>query len=1644
MVCIYLKDLKENYLMSEKKKVSTPKIMLIAGLLCLVVVVIAGSIILYKALINKEEESTEVMDLEEGVELDNADIELVVLNNSAYGISLNPEFELTSSIPLTEKIVQQHLAIEPKREIIVKEASANKYTISFTEPLEENKIVKLRFNKGTQELGWAFQTLKHFGIAASFPTNDGYDVPINSGIELYFTGDAPEKIDDYFTIIPEVAGKFTYLNNKIVFIPDEDLPGGATYQISIAPSYSNGTETLGKPFEFQFTTSYSDSDGERFEFYSVDTILSPYRSQVISFFADNLNDDTRKIDLNLYKITDADSYINGLEYYRPRSGYSSTPYDVVGSVTYTDLFSFKSEIITSTEENYYNNNYIEIPEVLSEGFYLLEVKNIENTTYMFIQVTKYQAYFAVDSSKIVTFAVDTKNNIPAEGLSIRYHNNNLGSTNQEGILDVEFSETIDSDDTPYIIYTDQNDESFALNFTADNYYYDYYYFPTEKKNYWNFLYSDRSTYLPTDTIQLFGFAQGIDKTAVTEVKLVLRNEDLVLDEKTVPVTNVGTYNATFEITNFLDYGVSVDVYDGERLIQNKYLSVMTFEKPTYKIETSIDPDFLMIGDSVTIQAKSMFFEGTPMQFGSILMENNSYSGTFDGQTFATLNCDENGAVTTTVYPDSDNYSKSWQPFYYNLSFTSGEYQMNYYSTYDGFIFFPRQALLESNFVKNSETSVTLNGKMNAIDLSAFTGELDDMESFRGSALSNQEVNLSIQDSYYEKVFEGQAYDYINKTTYDKYTYNYIQNTIINTALTTDESGNISFLFDKVEKEHGYTFTLTTQDQTGRIIEVTRYYNNASYYDYMDYYYDGYYNITTNQENYTKGDTVQASITFDNNEIEDTTDNFTFFMTCKDGILAYDFTEDFRTSFTYDDNHISNAYIFGVYYDGKKLIKPWSKPIYYDYKKDAHLSIELACNSTDYQPGDLVELEISVTDPKGSPVQADVNLSVVDEAYFVLFEDYFKADQALYSPDFSSGILYEKLFVVMNDLARGSGAEMGGEGDSMTRSDFKNTASFTTITTDSLGQATTSFTLPDNLTNWRITANAVSSDLKAGQNTCNVNSKLPFFINDVLFDHYLSEDDIVLTLFTAGTDAYAETEVKYHVGITDESGKKTEIDKTSTAQKYTNIPLGKLSAGTYVINATAEGNGMIDGFEKTIQVVDTLQYFKLNQTEALSENMNFTPHENAVALTFLNKKAAEHYSNLMNIYWTSSKRLDYQALAFTAANYVKNTYDSELTVETPDYSAFLTSNLFREQPYAAESAEITAYVLKSDLYKQGLISDNDLKSIKQGLSFVQNNGDATIEENYAAMWALSILNEPVLLNLYVAQSSEAYLSSDLNLPKLYTLLSLIELGDYQNALKVYHGFVTDYGTVTENKINFVGDDSRKLTAMMMMSATMLGEMKDAKKMYETLESGKDVFSPTICERLIYLMSTPPKDILCSFDYTLDGTTESFIVDYAHPAHLTLSAEQAEDIRFNNIEGDVEVLQEFFATVEDIKVDDSYRVERSYNVNGNTIGSSSIKQGDVVEVSITVSSKDSRTIEVNDILPAGLIYYSSDYTDATYYQNKGNQVNIYYYGFNNQTTQVTFKYYAIAVASGTYTADYVVVKNLWGESANYGKQVQITIE
>ena len=185
----------------------------------------------------------------------------------------------------------------------------------------------------------------------------------------------------------------------------------------------------------------------------------------------------------------------------------------------------------------------------------------------------------------------------------------------------------------------------------------------------------------------------------------------------------------------------------------------------------------------------------------------------------------------------------------------------------------------------------------------------------------------------------------------------------------------------------------------------------------------------------------------------------------------------------------------------------------------------------YQPRDTVDYDISVTDYRGAPVQAELSLQLVDLAVESLVGAQGNDIVQTFYRQRSLGVATAATLVTSVDrhnleyAEEGKGGGGGGEGP-MVREYFPDTAFWAPVVrTDASGAAHVSVDLPDSLTTWRLTAQGATAETLVGRATNDVVSTLDVLIRPLAPRFMVIGDEPILgAVVHNNTDDDLETTV----------------------------------------------------------------------------------------------------------------------------------------------------------------------------------------------------------------------------------------------------------------------------------------------------------------------------------------------------------------------------------------------------------------------------------------------------------------------------------------------------------------------------------------
>lgn len=908
----------------------------------------------------------------------------------SLGIFTNTQFTVKTDTDLSPTDLKKNLTIFPATDFDVQPISARQFTLIPKQNLLDNSIYRIEVKTNQKTFSWAFQTKNEFRVVSTLPADKSVYVPTNTGIELIFSHENWEDPKSFFTISPKTEISFERHGRTASFLP-KSLNPGTIYTVTLKKGLNlKGTvDTLKDDFTFQFETKPSTPIESKVSFSKPTYEFSDTVTPAFDVYVPS--ESLSAISADIYKYPSDSSFLNHLNIKNSTPSWAS--YSISSENLPTNNLAKVNTLNLNIQKQKYSN-FFSLPQTLPIGQYLIEVSAAGQKSQALFQVTNVSAYFTQSGTKTLIW-VNSLANTPLSGATVSYNNNNQ-TTDQNGIA---YFETDPSD----IQLGFQNKTTIvavkhslgALYFPLKSEYSIFYQKQLRQSDkYWSYVYIDRPTYLPTDTVRLWGLIKNRDlPDKKTEFTLEVTRTDyhswdyqpIAVYSKKVTTTDLGTYLEEINLNNFSPgwYSLSFKV-DGETVI-NSGFSVETYIKPAYKISVQTSTKAAFSGDQINLSGQVQFFEGTPV----VGMPLKSYNS---DNSLASLNVatDSQGkfSVSVPVKNDSANYSPSSVGFTFSPK-NPEEGQITgsaSVAVFSSSLYFPYPLVIN----KNNQTTVTIN--LRQVDLQKYSSTADLAEVFNPAP--NQNVHAVIYQIDWLKNQVGTYYDFINKVTSPSYEYSQSMKQIGELDLVTNSFGQAVYNTNLPENST-YKISFTAKDSQGRSVAQDAY----LYSNHFSNVEDNYLHLKTdkNQDEsnkYNIGDQVNLHIEQAGKTLADNESDKFLFIVSQRGIRSYYLTDNGQFSFKYPESFIPNFYVQAIRFNGQTYQSTENLSLFFN-QESKKLNLKLTSDKSQYQPADTAKINVTTLDNNNNPVPAEVVLNVVDESYYALFTDYLNPLSEIY-------------------------------------------------------------------------------------------------------------------------------------------------------------------------------------------------------------------------------------------------------------------------------------------------------------------------------------------------------------------------------------------------------------------------------------------------------------------------------------------------------------------------------------------------------------------------------------------------------------------------------------------------------------------------
>lgn len=547
-----------------------------------------------------------------------------------------------------------------------------------------------------------------------------------------------------------------------------------------------------------------------------------------------------------------------------------------------------------------------------------------------------------------------------------------------------------------------------------------------------------------------------------------------------------------------------------------------------------------------------------------------------------------------------------------------------------------------------------------------------------------------------------------------------------------------------------------------------------------------------------------------------------------------------------------------------------------------------------------------------------------------------------------------------------------KGGTPTRSEFPDIALYQFIETDKSGNGQVTFKLPDSVTGWRITAEALAPDLYGGIGDKTVDVSMPVFGLFSVPQDLLIGDKPMLTAGGYGSGLQARDTVNFK--FMGELFTKAQ-EKVAFAFEQIRFAGDKAVERSGKVRLEVDTKSGKDAIEKSFtavnsRVVERDQLFVVlkNGTVDLGAAKSATQ---AVELKFVDAGLGSLYYRIADLSWNGGARLDQKVGSLVARDWFKDIVPEDQMGVPEGLMPYIGNTGFKLLPYSSEDLSLTvkavAVLQDTDAF------DKDRMRTALVAKFYDTN--ATSEELAQALWGSAALGEPVLPSIRTLAANENVHPQD----KIYLALAATELGDNEYARTLYDELVKNVKqTETTAKVVFDSENKNEILENTALMSVLAVRMQDS-----------------LADKLDKFVQDEPKEILLNLESLL-FVKEKMKTLLRGVGSLTLNvAGQKVDVKlkngmsrsvtvapvnFNalaveNLQGPVALIALYDKPVDKSQSSDVVKLTREYFINGKKVDS--LKNGDFVEVRLTpVFGKDAPAgaYLIEDSLPSGLKFTS----------------------------------------------------------------------
>jgi uncharacterized protein YfaS (alpha-2-macroglobulin family) len=940
-----------------------------------------------------------------------------------------------------------------------------------------------------------------------------------------------QSVQSAFSVEPYIPGWFSWEGNRLIYHLLETYDPWTEYEVTLGTGAqtADGGRALVSAYRWEFASPYIPGiasfgeAGEKIQVVDADgrraVQFGTSEAGAVRIFFDLLPLEMRQV---------VELGVQNPSFTNPKP-----------STIADELESVRTWEIVVPSNGYGSLQEMTIPGDVAPGLYLLQMRvGSQVQDHLVLALSSHTLGVKYAGRQLSVWATDIHGD-PVPELEIRVYTDDgrhvrEDRTDEDGLYET----TLAGGDQPQLIFGRDENGDITIAGVGSTWSAGYYWWSrprtVETSEYMAYVYTERPIYRPGQEVNFKAIIRR-DYDGVFDLlpfgtpveAALIDSRGNAISTETLRTNSFGSVFGSFEIAEAAalgTYHVQLDVNGESHLGEFK---VEDYRKPDIQLSVEAEKSTYIDGETIIVNITARYFHGEPVANAEITLRDYRL-GEFYGYWW------EESASNEVEYV--------WYPGF-NRSI-SGRTDSN------GILRLEYPARLPDDYLVWSDWRSNLKWSTWGLEASIDDGSHQDISAFAVVKVYNTGEALTLDSGGYAHAADDPVRLEASLRTLDDITvpgrelklmlsrWDRLSTTFtaykVERTGTTDASGKLSFDLGRLPAGY-YLAEISGHDSSGRPLEVRRYFGVYSSDDFSGWYSSNdEFTVTADRESYRPYETASIFI--------ESTQDGPAWVTIERGSVRRQQVIELTAPLTeYDftvlESDAPNVFVTVNTWQPGVDLQDWG--YWYTNVRESvfqtasveleveplgkELKIEIETDRELYLPGDEVVVKLTVRDGSGDPVPAEISLAVIDEAIFSLSEELnVSIFEAFYGRRSHSVLTYNSM-APWREIwveGRGGGGGDGSQSPAALRSEFLDTALwYPALRTNSHGEITVTMTLPDNLTQWRLTAKAVTLSHAVGESSATIRTHQPIVLRPVLPRFLTAGDKFKLATFVYN---YSET------------------------------------------------------------------------------------------------------------------------------------------------------------------------------------------------------------------------------------------------------------------------------------------------------------------------------------------------------------------------------------------------------------------------------------------------------------------------------------------------------------------------------------------